>query len=289
MDTRDLLIGTPGLEQLGPKDIGRLGSSCRIMVPPGTRSLPIVVTPTGSHKRFVSWGTQGRSSEEQNSVTVEVVEGKPFRDFPEVPIQWSGKTPKTRQEPNDNFRIVQVNRNGGLDQIEIGVATRGEETFLTAQLQFRGIMLPSRNGDTPTIVPTLGHFSYPGFIGYNKQWPGILPHIRRWTTEWGIKPEGRDPNVKWNPGQNPFGDEGAAVLFFSPVGGTGRLLTAKGVTHLLSSGALLPDEVLFLHFTGIEPVNDQLGVEPMSWVRVKEVKAPREGATLRQATHVAIS
>ena len=291
MDTKELSIETPGFKQGEEIVMGRLGSYAEIVVPSGTTSLPIVVTPTNANKRFASFGLQGGSSLEQNSMTAEVIGGKPFIGFPEVPIQWSGKTPKTRVEPRDNFRIIQVNRNGGMDQVEIGVATRGPRVFLTVQLQFRGLVLPSRNGDAPTIVPALEHFPYPGFVGYNDQWPGVLPNIQQWVAEWGIKPEGRYPRVKWNPGQNPFafGEEGAAVLFFSPVGGTGRLLTAKGVERFLASGELLQDEVLFLHFSGIEPgVNDQLGVEPMTWVRVGKINPPRQGGDLRQATHVTI-
>jgi hypothetical protein len=289
VEIRELSVETPGMEQSERKNIGRLGSYCEILVPQGAEFLSIVVTPMGAHRRFASWGLQGGSSEEQNSETVEVGE-KPFGDFPKVPIQWTGKTPKTRLEPRDNFRVIQLNRNGGLDQVEVGVATRGAKVFLAVQLQFRGLILPSKNGDTPTIVPALEQFSYPEFAGYNEQWPGILPHIQQWATKWSIEPKGRYPRIKWNPGPNPFGSEGAAVFFSSPVGGTGRLLTAKGVEYLLASGKLLQDEVLFLHFSGIEPgVNDQLGVEPMTWVRVKEVRMPRAGATLQQATRVAIS
>ena len=74
------------------------------------------------------------------------------------------------------------------------------------------------------------------------------------------------------------------------MGGTGRLLTTKGVKQFLSSGELLSKEVLFLHFSGINPgVNDQLGVEPLAGLRVGETHPPRGGATLRQATHVAFS
>lgn len=290
METKGLGIGTPGLQQAEPKDMGTLGSYAEIVVPSGTTSFPIVVTPLSANRRFASWGIQGRSSEEQNSKTVEITMKNPFGGFPPVPVRWKDGMPQTREEPRDNFRILQLNKNGGVDQVEIGVATRGQRVFVTAQLQFRGLILPSRNGDTPTIAPTLEHFSYPGFIGYNEQWPGILPHIQQWTTTWDIKPEGRYPKVKWNPGPNPFGEEGAAALFSSPVGGTTQLLTAKGVEQFLNDGEPPQDkDILFLHFTGLEPqVNYQLGVEPMSWVRVGEIKPPRPGARHRQATHVSL-
>lgn len=288
METKGLMIETPGFTHRDQRNIGNLGSYAEIMVPSGTTSFPIVVTPLDSHRRFASFGLQGRSSQEQNSVTIEV-NGKGFRGFPPVPIEWSGKIPKTRLEPRDNFRIILVKKNGAVDQVEIGCATRGQRVFLTSQLQFRGIILPSKNGDTPMIAPTLEHFSYPGFAGYNEQWPGILPHLQRWTTEWEVKPEGRSPKVKWDPGHNPFGEEGAAVLYFSPVGGTGQLLTAKGVEQCLASGQIPQGQVLFLHLTGLDPqVNEQIGVEPMTWVRVGEIKPPRVGAQHRQATHVTL-
>jgi hypothetical protein len=287
MDTKGLTIETPSFKQSEQKDIGKLGSYAEIEVPDGTTSIPIVVAPTTSNKRFVSFGLEGTSSENQNTQTTELTTSKSFT-VPPVPVQWTGRIPRTRQEPKDNFRIVQINRNGGLDQVEIGIATRGHRFFLTAQLQFRGLVVP--NGSAPTIAPSQEQFSYPGFAGYDNQWPGVLPNIQRWMTTWEVKPEGRRPNMYWNPGQNPFGEQGAAVLFFSPVGGTGRLLTAKGVAHFLSAGELLTAEVLFLHFTGINPgVNDQLGVEPMTWVKVEEIKPPRQGGGLKQATRVAIN
>ena len=159
METKELVIETPGFEQSGVKVIGRLGSYCEIAVPQGTRSLPVVVTPQNANKRFASYGIQGGSSREQNSKTVEVTTKKPFGDFPPIPVHWNGTIPQTREEPRDNFRVVQINRNGGLDQMEIGIATRGPQVFLIVQLQFRGIILPSRNGDAPTIAPALEHFS----------------------------------------------------------------------------------------------------------------------------------
>jgi len=248
----------------------------RVLLPPGEQpdTLKIIVNSLDASKRFVSWGIEGTDSFGQNSRNEELAQGAAFKSA--VPVVWIDGKPQTRKEPWDNFRVIQLERNGGLLQLEIGIATRGDNIFLVAQEQFRGKILAGSREDID-VRAAQSRYAYPGFPGYTMLWTGILTPLGRWMNEWGITPNGRYSKVKWFPGPNPYGENGAVVLFSSPVGGAGRLMMG------------VDGEILFFHFRAIDPkVNSQLALSPMTWVNVLEIRAPQKRGQNRQAARITV-
>ena len=254
------------------KEMSGFGRYAELTLPKGVAAIDVTVSVSDKRPRFVSYGTEGKSSHEQNAFTQELRRREPFRVS--VPVRWDKGLPGTRWEPGDNFRVINLDRNGRLLQTEIGIATRGPRVFVTIQTQFRGTILSGKEGSI-TVVPSQPQFAYPGFSGYAEQWSGIMPHLKWGVDRWKLRVNGRSSKMAWDPGPNPYGAAGAVVLYFSPVGGAGRLLRSN-------------DEVLFVRLTAIKEVNDGIALSPMTWVRVLEIDDSNVPGGHRQAKRVTL-
>ncbi|MBI4138401.1 MAG: hypothetical protein HY482_02320 [Candidatus Wildermuthbacteria bacterium] len=282
MKTAGLEISAVFLEQQGTVRIPYLGVFAELLAH-HPDSVDVVVAPTATSKlpQVVFWGKSGKSSEQQNSEHRPLTPGNPF--LFQVPVTWQNNGfPFTREEPVDNFRVVAFGRSGLMTQTEIGIATRGKKFFVVAQRQWQG--WASQTPEGLAFTPT-ARFAYPGCAGYEKLWGGVAKHLPEVFKDQGIVVPATAPRStgRWNPGPNPYGDQGAAILYFSPIAGVGHALTTHGVTKYLATGKVEKNEILFIHFKALERQegNPRISLAPMTWVRATQIGTPRKPGEFR--------
>lgn len=279
MEAYDVRVETPRLAQAETRRVIGFGHYTQVL--PGiaqVSSICMEVTPrTGSGTKgslIVCWGKEGSISEDQNRFSALLKPGEPFRF--EVPVQWNSGKPSTRQEPKDNFRILLLSKDGHVRQVELGVLTRGKEFFLTMQLQWQGWITKSAG-----FIASGAQFNYPGHPEYQNLWPGVVPWLLKNYAYLYNAQDNRPQTPLWIPRPTPperAGHERGVVLYYSPIAGTGRVLSAQGVAKVLRKEALDEKDVWFLHFSKITGVQHPIGVSPLTWVyaKVGEKRVPTD-------------
>lgn len=179
-----------------------------------------------------------------------------------VTVSWDQKTgmPRTRQKGEDNVDLIVLDPDGRFVDIQVGLVTRRNRFFVTAQRVFEGWVTRTRPQGVPvhiveyTFTPGRPEHAYPGAT-YDGTWVKMAEAIAEIARHEGMSRQlSRTKPAKWATPVVPEIEGGwlrAECYFFN-------LITGTGVVHSLEN-----DRKYFVHFSNIVGGGPHPVLEPM--------------------------